>query len=80
MVGIHIKTLVSADGVVTLQVPSIFRGTEIEAYFVLQPAETELLLQEKQERAKALRSLAGSITDQTFERGPQGEYPVREEL
>ena len=81
MISIPIRTRVAADGTITLQAPPAYRDKEIEAYLVVQPVESE---QESDAHRVAwreeLRSLAGSITDETFERGEQGAYQEREAL
>ncbi|MEP6755510.1 MAG: hypothetical protein ABJA67_08425 [Chthonomonadales bacterium] len=80
MTNLRINTRVKPDGTITLRLPSEYTGQLIEGFLVI----TSLNAEEEEACNKAyreeLRSLAGSITDKTFERGPQGEYEVSEAL
>jgi hypothetical protein len=81
MVSIPVKMRISAEGTFTLCAPPEFRDKFVEGFLILDseraPSSTSQTEGSWQDRVMAL---AGSITDETFERGPQGEYEVREEL
>ena len=81
MISIPVRTRVAADGTITLKAPFAYHNKEIEAYLVVQTVASDAnsdahVLAWREE----LRSLAGSITDETFERGEQGDYQIRESL
>ena len=82
MISIPVRTRVEADGTLRVTLPHDYRAKEIEAFLVLQPVTSltgNETVQDTMRREK-LRALAGSITDETFVRGEQGEYETRESL
>jgi hypothetical protein len=80
MISIPIRTRVAADGTITLHAPPAFRNKEVEAYLVVHPVAEASSEENVMAWREELRALAGSITDETFERGEQGAYQEREEL
>lgn len=81
MISIPVRTRVAADGTITLQAPFAYRDKEIEAYLVVQSVESDKMsFSNVLAWREELRSLAGSIVDETFERGEQEDYQIREAL
>lgn len=82
MVSLQVKGHVDADGLLTLRIPTALRETDVEALLVLKPvtspksAETDTLGWPPDFFTK----IAGSISDDTFQRWPQSEYETREEF
>jgi hypothetical protein len=74
-----VRSRVGADGVLRLTVPVGKEEADREVQVVVEPVgPKEPMTQE--EWAAWVESMAGSITDPTFERPPQGEFEVREEM
>jgi hypothetical protein len=71
-----LKSKVDADGVVRVAVPVGTAEANREVQVTIEPAVGASLSQEEWEAF--VRSTAGSITDPTFVRHPQGEYEQRE--
>ena len=81
MISIPINTRVGSDGTIILKAPAAFFDKQIEAFLVVQPVFVDNM--EKAELDKwrdELCSLSGCIADESFIRGLQGEYEVREAI
>ncbi len=65
------------DGTLHLSVPLLTPGSEYEVVVVVQPKETKPAAATPEELGwpPGYFDLAGSITDETFVRPPQGEMP-----
>ena len=73
-----VHSRVGADGVLHLSVPVGEADADKEVTVTIDPAAPRTMTQE--EWRQFVLSTAGSITDPTFQRPPQGEYERREEL
>jgi hypothetical protein len=72
---------VGADGVLTLTVPLGREGANMTVRVVVETVEAPAgPITEPEEWRRFVERVAGSITDPTFVRHPQGEYEEREEL
>lgn len=66
---------VDADGVLTLPLGEINANKFVRVTIESMPLDTD-----REERLRFIQATAGSITDPTFVRHPQGEYEQRDEL
>jgi hypothetical protein len=73
-----VHSRIGADGVLHLTVPIGKEQADREVEITIAPVATPAMTQE--EWRQFVLSTAGSITDPTFQRHPQGEYERREEL
>lgn len=82
MVTVHIRGRVDSEGAIILKVPDALRDREIEGVLVLEVFDKAQrpVPEDQDERRAFFLATAGSITDETFERGPQGEYEIRDKL
>ena len=83
MISIQTKTHVGADGTLSVRVPTTLRETDVEVLLVFQPlpTPTEKPLSEAPGWPPGFfESTFGSLRDTPVERGPQGEYEVREPI
>ena len=73
---------VGADGVLTLSVPLGREGANKTVRVVVETVEGAAAgsLMGQEEWGRFVSSVAGRITDPTFDRQPQGEYEQRDEL
>jgi hypothetical protein len=71
---------VGADGVLTLRVPLGREDANKTVRVVVETVEEATVgpVMTQEEWARFVESIAGSITDPTFERPPQGEYEQRD--
>ncbi len=80
METIKLKTYVGSDGILKLEVPVSVTNQELE---VLVVVESPPRLEADSERAEWLAFIeetAGSLADDPIERGPQGEFEVRDQI
>ena len=75
MTTIRVTARVGADGNIVVPVGTAEAGTEVDV--TIEPARPKVT---QQEWEAVLRRTAGSITDPTFKRPPQGDYEEREQL
>ncbi|MDZ4683883.1 MAG: hypothetical protein SH850_02265 [Planctomycetaceae bacterium] len=73
-----VKSTVGSDGVLHLDLPMGPDEANAEVQVTVEPVANQPMTP-KEWRAW-VQSLAGSVTDPTFERPPQGEYEAREPL
>jgi hypothetical protein len=74
----ELTTQVGADGVLVLQLPLGSSAANRTVRVVVETVEGPGMTQEEWRRF--IRDMAGRITDPTFDRQPQGNYEVRNEL
>ncbi|MEI7685828.1 MAG: hypothetical protein WCL32_12440 [Planctomycetota bacterium] len=72
------KSTVSDDGMLHLTVPVGMEQAHKEVLVTVESCESKKMTQD--EWRAAVLATAGSIQDSTFERPPQGEFEVRDEL
>lgn len=77
MISIQTRTRVGPDGTLAVQVPTPLRETDVEVMLVVQPLTTP---EERGWPPGFFEQTAGAWQGEPLERGPQGEYEVREEL
>ena len=77
----EIKSRVGADGVLTIVLPLGLSEANREVKVVVESAgnSTSPSLSDQDEWRQFVRSMAGCISDPTFERPQQGEYEQRSE-
>jgi len=75
MTTIRVTARVGNDGNIVVPVGATEAGTEVEV--TIEPARPKLT---QAEWEAVLKRTAGSITDPTFKRPPQGDYEDREQL
>jgi hypothetical protein len=83
MISIQIKGHVGDDGLLTLKIPTSYRDAELEATLIINPignADETVESNPNGWPAGFIEATAGSITDETFRRWPQGEYEERNPL
>jgi hypothetical protein len=83
MHSIRVKEMTGKDGVLHLHVPVGRPNTECEVIVVVQPKEPSTQPKTPEELGWPpgfFDKVAGSITDETFIRHPQGELPPRVEF
>lgn len=73
-----VQSRVGADGVLHLSVPIGKAEADKEVTVTIDPAAPRVMTPE--EWRNFVLSTAGSVTDPTFQRHPQGDYERREEL
>lgn len=73
-----VRSRVGADGMLHLSVPIGKADADKEVTVTIDPVAPPEMTQE--EWRNFVISTAGSVTDPTFQRHPQGEYERREEL
>jgi hypothetical protein len=76
--SIEIDSRVGPDGVLELRVPLGQAAANTEVHIKIDSAKTRFATQE--EWKAFVQRVAGSVTDETFVRQPQGEYEQRESL
>ncbi len=74
-----VKSRVGSDGVLHLALPVGVEEADKEVQVTVEPITPKKEMTQEEWRAFIL-STAGSVTDPTFERPPQGEYEEREPL
>jgi hypothetical protein len=81
MCPVEIKSRVGADGVLTIVLPLGLSEANREVKVVVESAETSTSASpsNKEEWRRFVQSMAGCISDPTFERPQQGEYEQRGE-
>jgi hypothetical protein len=79
MEAIKVKTHVGSDGVLKLEVPVGISDRDLEVLVVVQPLETDEV-DDLGWPIGYFDETAGSLADDPIERGPQGEYEVRDEI
>lgn len=77
MLSIKTTAHVGPDGTLTLAVPTPLRETDVEVMVVVQPVAPP---NERGWPPGFFEATFGSLKDDPIERGPQGEYEVREAL
>ncbi len=77
MISVKTTAHVGPDGTLTLAVPTPLRETDVEVMVVVQPVA---LTKEHGWPPGFFESTFGSLKDDPIERGPQGDYEVREAL
>ena len=75
MISLQTKAHVGSDGMLTVQVPESLRETDIDVTLFLEPHPEELGWP-----SGFFEATFGSLKDDPIERGPQGEYEVREAI
>ncbi len=73
-----VKSTVGSDGVLHLDLPLGAKEANAEVQITVEPVAKKPMTPE--EWRVWVQSMAGNVTDPTFERPPQGEYEVREPL
>lgn len=79
MISVQTKTHVGSDGLLTVQVPTTLRETDVEVMLVLQPTP-EAALESQGWLPGFFEQTFGSLRDDPMGRLPQGEYEQREAL
>ncbi len=74
-----VQSRVGSDGVLHLTLPVGVEEADKEVQVTVEPMPPKKAMTQEEWRAFVL-STAGSVTDPTFERPPQGEYEEREPL
>ena len=74
-----LRSRIDGDGVLRIAVPVGIADAEKEVDVTVEPVTAQKQMTQE-EWAAWVKSMAGSITDPTFERPPQGEFEVREEM
>jgi hypothetical protein len=69
---------VDADGVLTVRIPLGKAEANQSVRVMVEPVGRPVAPMNREAWLKFIQETAGSITDPTFERGPQGEYEQRE--
>lgn len=77
MQQITLRSRVSEDGILHLDIPSEYKGVEVDITVTIKTVTEDFSQLEWHE---FLNKTAGSINDESFIRHPQGEYEVRESL
>jgi hypothetical protein len=82
MQTIRVSEKTGKDGTLLLRIPLGMPEVEVEVVVVVQPKETSAPASTPEERGwpAGYFDLAGSITDETFVRPPQGELPKAVDL
>jgi len=73
MISVKTKAHIGLDGTLSVAVPTPLSETDVEVMLVLQP-----MPKEHGWPPGFFEATAGSLKDDPIERGPQGEYEVRE--
>lgn len=76
MISVKTTAHVGPDGTLTVAVPTPLRETDVEVMVVVQP----VTLPERGWPPGFIEATYGSLKDDPIERGPQGNYEVREAL
>ncbi|MEI8019112.1 MAG: hypothetical protein WCH39_12995 [Schlesneria sp.] len=77
MTSIELKSRADANGVLNLSIPLGHAEANCEVRVVVEPLSKPMTAEEWK---KAVLATAGSISDTTFKRQPQGDYETRDEL
>lgn len=77
MTSIEVKSKVDASGVLNLSIPLGTAEANREVRVIVEPLDEVMSDEEWQQ---FVRETAGSVSDPTFLRHPQGEFERREEL
>ncbi len=75
MISVKTRAYIGPDGTLTVAVPTPLSETDVEVMLVLQPTPKE-----RGWPPGFFEATAGSLKDDPIERGPQGEYEVREAM
>jgi hypothetical protein len=78
MIRMVVKSRVGEDGVFHVDVPLGQAEANREVQLTIESTAAEPMTQE--EWREFIASIAGSVTDSTFQRHEQGDYETREEL
>ncbi len=85
MISLQTKAYVGPDGTLSVKVPTPLREIEVDVMLVLQPLAAPAVLTPAAPTPEELgwppgffEATFGSLKDDPIERGPQGEYEVRE--
>ncbi len=77
MTSIELKSRADANGVLNLSIPLGHNDANCEVRVVVERLSKPMTAEEWKQSVLAT---AGSISDQTFKRHPQGDYEKRDEL
>ena len=88
MISVKTNAHVGLDGTLRVEVPTPLRGTDVEVMLVVQPvparesssSSTALTPEELGWPPGFFEETFGVWKGEPLERGPQGEYEIREEL
>ena len=75
MISVKSKAHIGPDGTLTVAVPTPLSETDVEVMLVLQPTPTD-----RGWPPGFFEATYGALKDDLIERGPQGEYEVREAI
>ncbi len=75
MISVKTKAHIGPVGTLTIEVPTPLRETDVEVMLVIQPTP-----EERGWPPGFFEATFGSLKDDPIERGPQGEYEVREAM
>ena len=77
MASIELKSRADANGVLNLSIPLGHADANCEVRVVVERLSKSMT---DEERKQAILDTAGSISDPTFKRHPQGDYEKRDQL
>lgn len=78
MISLQTRAYVGPDGTLSVEVPTPLREIEVDVMLVLQPLPVTLTPEEIGWPPGFFEATAGAWAGEPLERGPQGEYEVRE--
>lgn len=82
MISLQTRATIGPDGTLSVQVPTPLRETDVDVMLVLQPLPAPLAATPTPEELgwppSFFEATAGAWAGEPLERGPQGEYEVRE--
>jgi hypothetical protein len=79
MIRLVVKSKVGSDGILHLELPLGVEEADTEVRVTVEPVAAKKPITQEEWRAW-VDSMAGSITDLTFERPPQGDFEERQPL
>lgn len=84
MISLQTKGHIGLDGTLSVEVPTPLRETNVDVLLVLQPTLASPAAAPTSEELGwppgFFEATFGSLKDDPIERGPQGEYEVREAM
>lgn len=80
MKTLHLRSRADTNGMVRLDVPTDFPGSELDVLVTVQPAQSLGQSLPAEQWPAFVAATAGSISDPTFERNDQGQYEERDPL
>ena len=80
MTSIEIKSRVDSNGVLNLSIPFGAADANREVLVTVEPLDDLPAAISTEQWRKFVHEMAGSITDPSFQRHPQGDFEQRDEL